>query len=218
MKTIIVPALSTLLGVFQGRALLHLEILALRQQLAMVKHTSPKRLRFHWRERLFWVWLYRLWPGCLQTLHTSHRKGSFYQRNVTARRLILLARSPIHGASPMPRLRFWFLVGTNYNADHGPFVCNKPMLKTFGLIVNILAPSPVIARTKPQSETTSSLSRWEVALRSPSHDVFVSSSVSSPVLLHWLPLLCLSILTGLPWFLSFFMPLVDSLPFLVRSR
>ncbi|MBW2265847.1 MAG: hypothetical protein JRF28_06725 [Deltaproteobacteria bacterium] len=45
MKTIIVPVLSTLLGVFQSRALLHLEILALRQQLAMVKHTSPKRLR-----------------------------------------------------------------------------------------------------------------------------------------------------------------------------
>jgi len=83
MKTIIVPVLSTLLGVFQSRALLHLEILALRQQLAMVKHTPCKRLRFRWRERLFWVWLYRLWPGCLQTLQVFkpdtlmrwHRKG-----------------------------------------------------------------------------------------------------------------------------------------------
>lgn len=83
MKTIIVPVLSTLLGVFQSRALLHLEILALRQQLAMVKNKPRKRLRFQWRERLFWVWLYRLWPGCLKTLQVFepdtlvrwHRKG-----------------------------------------------------------------------------------------------------------------------------------------------
>jgi hypothetical protein len=83
MKTIIVPVLSTLLGLLQSRALLHLEILALRQQLAMVKHRTPKRLRFHQRERLFWVWLYRLWPSCLKTLHVFkpdtlvrwHRKG-----------------------------------------------------------------------------------------------------------------------------------------------
>lgn len=53
---------------FRSRALLHLEILALRQQLAMVNQTPRKRLRFHCGQRLFWVWLYRLWPNCLQTL------------------------------------------------------------------------------------------------------------------------------------------------------
>jgi putative transposase len=83
MKTIVVPALSTLLGLLRSRALLHLEILALRQQLAMVTQTSRKRLRFHRCQRLFWVWFYRLWPGCLQTLQVFkpdtlvrwHRKG-----------------------------------------------------------------------------------------------------------------------------------------------
>ena len=83
MRTIALPVLSTLLGLFQSRALLHLEILALRQQLAMVNQTPRKRLRFHWGQRLFWVWLYRLWPGCLQTLQVFkpdtlvrwHRKG-----------------------------------------------------------------------------------------------------------------------------------------------
>jgi hypothetical protein len=68
MRTIALPILSTLLGLLQSRAFLHLEILALRQQLVMVKQTPRKRLRFHWHQRLFWVWLYRLWPGCLQTL------------------------------------------------------------------------------------------------------------------------------------------------------
>ena len=34
----------------------------------MVTHKDRKRLRFRRRERLFWVWLYRIWPGCLETL------------------------------------------------------------------------------------------------------------------------------------------------------
>ena len=77
------PLLSTPLSLLRSRTLLHLEILALRQQLAMVNQTPPKRLRFHWGQRLFWVWLYRLWPSCLQTLQVFkpdtlvrwHRKG-----------------------------------------------------------------------------------------------------------------------------------------------
>ena len=82
-RTIALPLLSTLLGLFQSRALLHREILALRQQLAMVNQAPRKRLRFRWGQRLFWVWLYRLWPACLQTLQVFkpdtlvrwHRKG-----------------------------------------------------------------------------------------------------------------------------------------------
>ena len=68
MKTILHPLLATLAGLLRSRAVLHLEILALRQQLAMVTARDRKRLRFRRRERLFWVWLYRLWPGCLKTL------------------------------------------------------------------------------------------------------------------------------------------------------
>ena len=68
MKTLLLPLLTTAAGLFRNRALLHLEILALRQQLAMIAERDCKRLRFRRRERLFWVWLYRLWPGCLETL------------------------------------------------------------------------------------------------------------------------------------------------------
>ena len=83
MKTILRPLLATLAGIFRSRALLQLEILALRQQLAMITARDRKRLRFRRRERLFWVWLYRVWPGCLETLHVFkagtlvrwHRKG-----------------------------------------------------------------------------------------------------------------------------------------------
>ena len=83
MKTILLPLLATLAGLLQSRAVLHLEILALSQQLAMVTARDRKRVRFRRRERLFWVWFYRLWPGCLETLAVFkadtlvrwHRKG-----------------------------------------------------------------------------------------------------------------------------------------------
>ena len=68
MKTLLTPLLFSLTGVLRSRVLLHLEILALRQQLAMVTARDHKRLRARRHERLFWVWLYRLWPGCLATL------------------------------------------------------------------------------------------------------------------------------------------------------
>ncbi len=68
MKTILIPLLATIASLLRSRAVLHLEILALRQQLAMVTAKEHKRLRFSLYERLFWVWFYRLWPGCLETL------------------------------------------------------------------------------------------------------------------------------------------------------
>ena len=55
----------------------------MRQQLAMVADGDRKRLSFRPSERIFWVWLYRLWPTCLRTLMIFkpdtlvrwHRKG-----------------------------------------------------------------------------------------------------------------------------------------------
>ena len=83
MKTILVPLLTTLVDLLRSLASLHLEMLALRQQLAMLASRDNKRLRFRPNERIFWVWLYRLWPSCLQTLAIFkpdtlvrwHRKG-----------------------------------------------------------------------------------------------------------------------------------------------
>ena len=51
------------LGVFfRSRYNLGLEILALRQQLGVLKRKNPRpRLRFH--DRMFWVLFRRLWPS-----------------------------------------------------------------------------------------------------------------------------------------------------------
>ncbi len=44
MKTLLAPVLFTLAGLLRSRALLHLEILSLRQQLAMVTVRNHKPL------------------------------------------------------------------------------------------------------------------------------------------------------------------------------
>jgi hypothetical protein len=59
-------ALGWLYGAFRAallsRTSLLIEILVLRQQLAIYKRDKP-RPRIRRRDRLFWVFLSRLWPG-----------------------------------------------------------------------------------------------------------------------------------------------------------
>ncbi len=50
------------------RAQLQLEILALRHQLSVLQREQDRRPRFTSFDRIFWVWFYRLWPGCLNAL------------------------------------------------------------------------------------------------------------------------------------------------------
>ena len=52
----IAPLLATLARLFRGRALLHLEFLALRQQLATLAARDSRKPRIRHHERLFWIW------------------------------------------------------------------------------------------------------------------------------------------------------------------
>ena len=53
---------------FRSRAALELENRALRQQLHVLRRQRPGRPRLFTIDRLLWVWLYRLWPHCLDTM------------------------------------------------------------------------------------------------------------------------------------------------------
>jgi hypothetical protein len=53
--------------VLRTRRALVLENLALRHQLAVLQRAAP-RPRLHHRDRLFWVFLYRLWSGWADAL------------------------------------------------------------------------------------------------------------------------------------------------------
>ena len=53
---------------FRSRAVLELENLALRHQLHVLRRQRPGRPRLLAIDRLLWVWLYRLWPRCLEAI------------------------------------------------------------------------------------------------------------------------------------------------------
>jgi hypothetical protein len=53
---------------FRGRAALELEVVALRHQLAVLRRQRPGRPRLTSFDRVFWAWLYKTWPECLNAM------------------------------------------------------------------------------------------------------------------------------------------------------
>ncbi len=68
MLTLLRFIVSVLVSRFRSRAVLQLENLALRHQLYVLRRQRPGRPRLFTIDRLLWVWLYRLWPRCLDTM------------------------------------------------------------------------------------------------------------------------------------------------------
>jgi hypothetical protein len=83
MNNVLLSLISSLCFIFRSRAVLHVEILALRHQLAVLQQASNKRPELRHMDRLFWVWLSRLWSGWRssirivkpETVIAWHRKG-----------------------------------------------------------------------------------------------------------------------------------------------
>src|SRR6266852_5755906 len=68
MLTLLRFIVSVLVCRFRSRAVVELENLALRHQLHVLRRQQPGRPRLFAVDRLFWVWLYRLWPRCLEAM------------------------------------------------------------------------------------------------------------------------------------------------------
>ena len=83
MLAFISVLLSWLACRFRSRAELELEVVALRHQLAVLRRQRPGRPRLSELDRLPWIWLYRVWPRCLNlmvlvkpaTVVQWHRQG-----------------------------------------------------------------------------------------------------------------------------------------------
>ncbi len=83
MRTILSLLLSAVLPSLRDRAALQLELIALRHQLLVLERKRTTRPRLGRIDRFFWVWLYRLWPGCVnavvivkpETVIRWHRRG-----------------------------------------------------------------------------------------------------------------------------------------------
>ena len=70
MRTVLVPLLYNVIATFRSRAALQLEVLALRQQLAVLQHTGPRRPRLRPADRVFWVSLQRT-PSVPESINVS---------------------------------------------------------------------------------------------------------------------------------------------------
>src|ERR1700730_15899259 len=83
MITILSTIISILTFRFRRRASLELELIGLRHQVSVLRRQHPGRIRLFSRDRLLWVWLYRVWPQVLNamvlvkraTVVQRHRKG-----------------------------------------------------------------------------------------------------------------------------------------------
>ncbi len=68
MLTLLRFICSVVVRRFRSRAVLELENLAQRHQLHVLRRQRPGRPRLFVIDRLLWVWLYRLWPCCLEVM------------------------------------------------------------------------------------------------------------------------------------------------------
>ena len=83
MLTAFLSLIVSIRSWFRTRALLQVEILALRHQVAVLKRSQRSRLRLNSVDRLLWVWLSRVWSGWRsalamvrpETVIAWHRKG-----------------------------------------------------------------------------------------------------------------------------------------------
>ena len=82
-RQVLFTVLGALVSMLKTSAELRLENLALRQQLAVLRRSAPKRLKLTPADRIFWVWLRRVWGDWksalvivkADTVVAWHRKG-----------------------------------------------------------------------------------------------------------------------------------------------
>ncbi len=83
MSSVVASLLYSLWFMVRSRASLHLEIIALRHQLAVVNRSRRPRLRVTSADRMLWAWLSRAWRGWRSAVHIVkpetviawHRRG-----------------------------------------------------------------------------------------------------------------------------------------------
>ncbi len=68
MHELVCWIISLVTSGLRGRAAGELENLALRHQLHVLHRQRPGRPRLFAIDRLLWIWLYRIWPRCLDAM------------------------------------------------------------------------------------------------------------------------------------------------------
>src|SRR5688572_30634488 len=96
MMSILIALCSALWTSFRSRLELQLEVLALRQQILVLERSRRARPRLSRGDRVFWVWLSRMWAGWRRaliivqpaTVLAWHRQGFWWFWRWKSRRRI----------------------------------------------------------------------------------------------------------------------------------
>ncbi len=68
MRAVLLALLSGIASLFRSRRALHIEILALRHQVAVCRSNGRPTPRLRAADRILWSWLARRWPGWREAL------------------------------------------------------------------------------------------------------------------------------------------------------
>ena len=104
MRTVFIPLLHILGAAVRSRAALHLDTLALRQQLAVLHYRGSKRPHLGPVDRSFWACLSKLWPGWRNPLIIVKPDTVVASSREGFRPLLDLAASITSTCGPMPEL------------------------------------------------------------------------------------------------------------------
>ena len=101
MQPIFAALLTLVTTLFRSRLALQLEIVALRHQLSVYQR-SVKRPMLQPSDRLFWVWLSRLWSGWQQALAFVQPRTVLAWQKQRFRHVLAPAQSARQAGAPWP--------------------------------------------------------------------------------------------------------------------
>jgi len=165
---------------FRSRAVVELENLALRHQLHVLRRQRPGRLRLFTIDRVLWVWLYRLWLRCLDTM-VLVRPATVVQWHRKGFRLFWRWRSRIDGRQWNREVRDLIRQMSSANPLWGAPRIHGELLKLGIEISRATVAKYMVRRRGTPSQTWRSFLRNQAAGIA-AIDMFIVASVSFPLL------------------------------------
>ncbi len=182
MTSILTLAAAVVRSLCRGRQSLILENLALRQQLATYKRTG-KRPRLRPADRVFWVWLSKLWDPWKESLIVVkpetvirwHRRGFqlYWRRKSTAKKI---------GRPSLPREHIDFIRRMSRdNPGWGEDKIFEELCIKFGIAHSTSTIRKYMAKRRPRRDPQT----WRTFIRNHAHEIFACDFTTPSCARSW---------------------------------